>query len=301
MGVFEVEEEEEEKEAEEPSERFGIVLSCEDPKRVVTSGSSTNYEMSLENLGDSDDTVHLKLDLVYSEEEEEEHSEWTVKIDDLFDHIWDITLTEETERDIEVAPHEKKGFTLNIIAPRGPKYGDRLNVILIATSRGDPALSDTRTVSTTVRQSIMAVKTSIGHEKSVADSIAARAKSPKTGIFSVLSPTTLRGYVLVETINPDRLEEMVKGIRRARGIVRGETSLSEIDHFLAPKPLVSGIVEGDIVELIAGPFKGEKARVQQIDEGKEEITVELFEAVVPIPVTVRGDSVRVIQKEEREE
>jgi len=93
----------------------------------------------------------------------------------------------------------------------------------------------------------------------------------------------------------------VKGIRRARGIVKGETSFGEIDHFLEPKPLVSGIIEGDIVELIAGPFKGEKARVQQIDEGKEEITVELFEAVVPIPVTVRGDSVRVIQKEERGE
>ena len=162
-------------------------------------------------------------------------------------------------------------------------------------------MSDMKTVSTTVRQMVMAVKTSIGHEKSVADSIASRAKSPKVGVFSVLSPTTLRGYVLVETINPDRLEEMVKGIRRARGMVKGETSLSEIDHFLAPKPLVSGIIEGDIVELVAGPFKGEKARVQQIDESKEEITVELFEAVVPIPVTVRGDSVRVIQKEERED
>ncbi|MFQ6107424.1 MAG: transcription elongation factor Spt5 [Thermoplasmata archaeon] len=303
MGVFKVEEEEgeEEEEPEEVSARFGIALTCEDPIRVVTSGSTTDYEMTLENLGDSEDTVQIKLDLVYSEEEEEEHSEWTVKIEGLFDEVWDVTLTEETEREIEMSPHEKKVFVLHVIAPRGPKYGDRLNVVAIASSRGDPALSDTRTISTTVRQSIMAVKTSIGHEKSVADSIASRAKSPKSGIYSVLSPTTLRGYVLVETINPDRLEEIVKGIRRARGIVKGETSLTEIDHFLAPKPLVSGIVEGDIVELVAGPFKGEKARVQQIDEGKEEITVELFEAVVPIPVTVRGDSVRVIQKEEREE
>jgi len=36
----------------------------------------------------------------------------------------------------------------------------------------------------------------------------------------------------------------------------------------------------------------------KIDETKEEITVELFEAMVRIPVTVRGDSVRVLQKEE---
>ena len=54
-------------------------------------------------------------------------------------------------------------------------------------------------------------------------------------------------------------------------------------------------------ELFAGPFKGEKARVQKIDEAKEEITVELFEAMVPIPITVRGDHVRVIEKEKPED
>jgi transcriptional antiterminator NusG len=59
-------------------------------------------------------------------------------------------------------------------------------------------------------------------------------------------------------------------------------------------------MEGDIIELVAGPFKGEKARVQKIDEAKEEITVELFEAMVPIPITVRGDHVRVIEKEKDE-
>ena len=58
---------------------------------------------------------------------------------------------------------------------------------------------------------------------------------------------------------------------------------------------------GDIIELTSGPFRGERARIIRIDEGKEEITVELFEATVPIPVTVRGDFVKVIQKKEKEE
>jgi transcriptional antiterminator NusG len=56
-----------------------------------------------------------------------------------------------------------------------------------------------------------------------------------------------------------------------------------------------------MVELISGPFKGEKARVVRVDIKKEEITVELFEATVPIPVTVRGDSIKVLQKEEAED
>jgi hypothetical protein len=77
----------------------------------------------------------------------------------------------------------------------------------------------------------------------------------------------------------------------------GETDIEEIGPYLVPMSAVGGFVEGDIVELISGPFKGEHARVQNIDQGKEEITVELIDAMVPIPVTVKGDSVRVIEKE----
>ena len=50
-------------------------------------------------------------------------------------------------------------------------------------------------------------------------------------------------------------------------------------------------------EIISGPFKGEKARVRRIDESKEEVTVELIEAMIPIPITVRGDHVRVLEKD----
>ena len=35
---------------------------------------------------------------------------------------------------------------------------------------------------------------------------------------------------------------------------------------------------------------------EKIDQTKEEITVELIEAVVPIPVTVRGDHVRMLER-----
>jgi transcriptional antiterminator NusG len=71
-----------------------------------------------------------------------------------------------------------------------------------------------------------------------------------------------------------------------------------VEHFLTPKTAVVGITQGSIVELISGPFKGEKARVKRVDVTHEEITVELFEAMVPIPITVRGDNVRVLKREE---
>ena len=146
---------------------------------------------------------------------------------------------------------------------------------------------------------IFALKTTINQEKSVGHMLGHKAgKQPQAGVRAVLAPPEIRGYVFVEAEDRDLLEVIIKGVPHARGLVVGETAISEVEHFLVPKPAVSGIAEGDIVELVSGPFKGERARVQRIDAGKEEITVELFEAMVPIPVTVRGDHVRVLQKKE---
>lgn len=119
-------------------------------------------------------------------------------------------------------------------------------------------------------------------------------------VAAILSPSELKGYLLVEASGPAHIEEATSNLHHVKGLVRGESDMSEVEHFLEPKPVSAGMNEGDIVELIAGPFKGEKALVKRIDEGSEEITLELFEAMVPIPVTVRGDSVRVLDRKVEE-
>ena len=268
-------------------------------KRMMASGDATEFEMSLKLPDDNQaHNVAIKVDTLFTATEEGS-PEWFVKLFDPIGVVWENTPSADqtTERTFEVMPGAEKTFTLRIASPTGARFGDKVTVLVSAQLSDDPSVTDTATLVATARQSMLAVKTSIGHEKTVADSIASRAKPKPIGVFAILSPSTIRGYVFVEAMNTDNLRDIVKGVRRTRGIVKGETSFAEVEHFLSPKPVVSGIVEGDIVELIAGPFKGEKARVQQIDESKEEITVELFEAMVPIPVTIRGDHVRVLEKE----
>lgn len=265
----------------------------------LTAGTSQDFEIMVTNTGREDDTFRFKIDLLYGSQEAE-LPEWGVKIHGVEDKPWDVTFTKIFEKEFRLISTGSRELTLVVTCPRGARFGDRVNVVAFAISTGDPEIQDKVGIIASARPAVMAVKTSIGHERTVADSLAARAKERDIGIFSVLAPATIRGYVFVESMNPDRLDEVVRGIRRARGVAKGETSLAEIEHFLTPKPIVSGIMEGDIVELVAGPFKGEKARVQKIDEAKEEITVELFEAMVPIPITVRGDHVRVIEKEKEE-
>jgi len=147
---------------------------------------------------------------------------------------------------------------------------------------------------------VYVVRTTIGQERSTADMIVARARNFDLPIRSVLVPQGIRGYVFVEGRDRISVERARMGIKHAKGVIRGEVPLNEIENLLVPKSTVTGMEIGDIVELTAGPFKGERARIIRIDESKEEITIELFEATVPIPVTVRGDSIKIVERRKEE-
>lgn len=145
---------------------------------------------------------------------------------------------------------------------------------------------------------IFVIKTTANQERSVAVMLAKVAKKENLDIRALLAPDELKGYVLAESSNSGEVEQAIQTVPHARAVVKGQSSMEEIMHFLTPKPTVTGITEGAIIEVTSGPFKGEKARVKRVDEGHEEITVELFDAVVPIPITIRGDTVRILRKEE---
>ena len=288
------EEEEEEVQVEEKKTQEGIFLKCDPNKKSVTTEEEVKYKVKIVNSTSSDQTIELSGHVLYSFTDDEVIP-WNVKVPG--GHTLSET-SDEFKEDFKVDKGDEQIVTITVQAPEGARYGDKVEVVLDATSKKDIMLSDSITLITTSRPTVVAVKTQIGQEKNVADYIANWAKKGNKGVFAVLAPKPVRGYIFLEAMNPHRVEEAIKSTRRAKGVVDGDTSIEEVEHFLAPKLAVEGIAEGDIVELSAGPFKGEKARVTQINEDNDEITVELFEATVPIPVTVRGDHVRVLEKED---
>lgn len=206
-----------------------------------------------------------------------------------------------------------KDLYLFVECPRGARYGDTVSVTVYADQ------IDSKEFKAVATQSVMILKTQIDQEKTVALDLYKMYREKAVGggageVYAVLNPMGLRGYVFVEGMNTNHLNDEVRDVKKAKGFVKdnsktsrnvddrnsqtnGEISMEEISPYLVEVSAVVGIVEGDIVELVNGPFKGEKARVIQIDQGKEEIKVELIEAMIPIPVTVKGDSVRIVEKE----
>ncbi len=152
---------------------------------------------------------------------------------------------------------------------------------------------------------ILVLKTQVGQERRVAEMLGNKARRFGIPILGLLAPTELRGYLFIETTDPIRLEKGVRGVSYARALIKDpltgqprDTPFSEIAHFLTPVSAVAKIGDGDIVELVSGPFRGEKAKVTRVDDTREEITVELIESMVPIPITVKGEHVRVLEKGE---
>jgi len=142
---------------------------------------------------------------------------------------------------------------------------------------------------------IYAIRTTANKEKNVASKLYDRITRDGYNITAIVLPG-LKGYMLVEGSRGD-IDKAYRGITHARGLVSGGTDVSEIEHFLAPKPAVTALAIEYIVEVTAGPFKGEKAKITRVDKTKNEITIELLEATVPIPITVPAESVRVLEKE----
>jgi transcription elongation factor SPT5 len=267
---------------------------ADDTTRSMTAGTVTTLSAVLTSAHAEPGPANVAVEITYTSTYPGEGAEWPVSWMPPGKRSFAELVARKEKSIVTLQPNVGVAFSFEVTAPVGVRYGDRVEIKLVAQwGEERPARL---TLACIARQAVLAIKTSRNYEREVADTLLARAEEKRDVVFALLVPAALRGYVFAEGMSFEGVREMLKGIRKARGLVAGETTLKEVEPLLVPKITVEGFVEGAIVELIAGPFKGEKARVRKIDQGKEEITVELIEAVVPIPVTVRGDHVRMLEK-----
>ena len=148
---------------------------------------------------------------------------------------------------------------------------------------------------------IFGLRTAANREDQVVDYLMSKLQKKPEGILAVIRPHGMRGYIFIEATSKIDAEVALAGVPYARGILSREIPYLEIEHMLEQVKREVNIQKGDIVEIISGPFKREKAKITRIDTQKEEVVVELLEAAVPIPITVKLDAVKVIRRDTEEE
>ena len=149
---------------------------------------------------------------------------------------------------------------------------------------------------------IYSIRTAANREDQVVDYLIAKLeRATKVQVYSVIRPHGMRGYIFIEVASKSNAEMAVQGVPYARGILPTEIPYPEIEHMLQQVKVEMNIQKGDIVEIISGPFKRENAKVMRLNKQKEDIVVELLEAAVPIPITVKMDAVKVIRREDSDD
>ncbi len=142
------------------------------------------------------------------------------------------------------------------------------------------------------------VRVTSSQEKITADILENKAKKTSLAVNSIILPTGMRGYIVLEGDSENAIRDLIMNEPHVKGVLSSPLASEELDKMLTIKSMSQEIGVNDTVEFLSGPFKGYKAKVKKVDTAKDEITVELMDVAVPIPVTTKSNIARIIHKAE---
>jgi transcriptional antiterminator NusG len=156
-------------------------------------------------------------------------------------------------------------------------------------------------MSQTLSTRIFAVKTTGGQEKTVAKFVGDRLEKRKQEgkepqVYSILVLEAQKSYVFFEAPNAQAVSDAISGFKHVKGMVPGYIQFADIEKFLVDKSIISDVGVGDTIEIVAGPFKGMKAKINRVEPQRSEVTVMLLDAPYQLPVTVDVGFIKIISR-----
>jgi transcriptional antiterminator NusG len=144
---------------------------------------------------------------------------------------------------------------------------------------------------------IYTIRVTSGQEKIIAQMLEKKSRAEKLDVYSIVYIENIKGYLFIEVPDKNVLAKLIQKVRHVKGFLKTPVGLDEIEKLIIlTKQPVMVVEVGDTVEMSSGPFKGERARVVKVEEARDEVTVELVEVAVPIPITVKSKMVKLFQK-----
>ena len=81
---------------------------------------------------------------------------------------------------------------------------------------------------------IFTLRTTVGRENAVMETLNSKVKNMQAGIKTVFHPGEMKGYIFIEGDFAE-IERVVQGVPHIRGLIRREVKLDEIRKFLEEK------------------------------------------------------------------
>lgn len=147
---------------------------------------------------------------------------------------------------------------------------------------------------------VFVAKVTSGKEETVIKLLGHNVSKKGLNVYSAFCPGTIRGYIFIECESQYDAQQALFGIPYQRGLLKQEANPQEFEHFFDSKKEEITFDRNDIVEIISGPFKKDRAKIKRVDKIKNEVMVELVDSVAPIPITLPVDALRLIRKHDEE-
>jgi len=145
---------------------------------------------------------------------------------------------------------------------------------------------------------LFSYRVTTGQEHIIMEMLINKIKKNPEGIAAVFIFPDIKGYMFIETVDISAARKLAQGIPSIKEVLPKEVPIEEIVRLGEARIQVIPVAKGDVVEFVSGPFKGERAKVIKVDETKDTITVELTDVAVPVPVTTKSGTVKLIRKAE---
>src|SRR5271157_5730602 len=122
---------------------------------------------------------------------------------------------------------------------------------------------------------ITTIRVTSGQEKILAEILMKKSRAEKLDIYSIVYAENVKGYLFVEGADENTIVKLIQKVKHVKGVLRKPITIGEIENLIKSEKQPTTVIEpGDTVEMISGPFKGERAKVIKLDDAKDEITVE---------------------------
>lgn len=118
------------------------------------------------------------------------------------------------------------------------------------------------------------------------------------GIYSIYLDPKIKGYLVIEAKNDDVVKRAISGVKgikpRSELLVISEAELDKIlTKLISEEKVVINI--GDLVEIVKGPFAGEKAKVTAINTERNLYTVIPLDLPTIVPIDIPAKNIKLLK------
>ena len=117
-------------------------------------------------------------------------------------------------------------------------------------------------------------------------------------VYSVIIMPNIKNYIIIEVDNETTLKRAIVDIPYVKksAMTIGKVNIKELENMLKVESIMERLTKDMVVEIKSGHLKGEKARILRTNPTKEEATVEILDATIKMPITLKAENIKIIQQ-----